>query len=353
MTAPLRSHGGDIYRNAVTLDFSANVNPLGTPEPVRRAVREAAERLAAYPDPEQQQLRQALSAHHGLPAEQILCGNGAAELIFQFAAAVRPRQALLPVPCFAEYAAALEAVDCRVTPLLLSRADGFALRADLPRRITDTTDALILCNPNNPTGRLIERPLLEDILRRCRQTGTQLLLDECFLDFTEEGEAASLLPLLRPGDPVLVLRAFTKMYGMAGVRLGYAVAGDPALPQEMRRRSQPWNVSTPAQAAGLAALGCRAFVEQTRALIRTERARMQRELTRLGLEVLEGAANFLLFWAAPGLREKLLKQGILIRSCASFPGLDDTAYRIAIRTRPENEQLIAAIECILMEDNDG
>jgi len=348
-----RAHGGDIYRNRVSLDFSANVNPLGTPEPVRRAVRESAERLAAYPDPACRALREALSARHGLSADHILCGNGAAELIFQFVAALRPRRALLPVPSFSEYAAALDAVDCKVEPLLLERSNSFRLPPDLPAHITPDTDLLLLCNPNNPTGQMIDRPLLKDILDRCRATHTHLLLDECFLDFTEEGEAASALPLLQEGDPVLILRAFTKMYGLAGIRLGYAMVGDPRLLPALRRQSQTWNVSTPAQAAGLAALACDEFVLRTKELISEEKSWMERQFQSLGLGFLPGSANFILFWAEPGLREKLLTEGILIRSCANYVGLDARAYRVAVRTREDNAQLIAALKRACMEDRYG
>ena len=337
-------HGGDVYHNRVELDFSANVNPLGTPPEVVRAVAESAERLAAYPDPYCGRLRQKLAAVHGVEPGDIVCGNGAAELIFQFAAALRPKRALLPVPSFSEYDAALSSVGCTSEYFMLSRADGFAVTEALLPAITAETDVLVLCTPNNPTGRSIAPALLQAILARCRETGTWLLLDECFLDLTDRGAEKSLIPLLRAGDRCFILRAFTKLYGMAGVRLGYAVCKDSAFLGALCRTVQPWNVSAPAQAAGEAALSCRAFVAKTLSLIAEEKAYLLRELRALGIDVLPGDANFLMLSGVPGLYDRLLSEkGILIRSCANYRGLEEGDCRIAVRTHEENVRLIAAL----------
>ena len=337
-------HGGDVYRNRVRLDFSANVNPLGTPPEVVAAVAASAERLAAYPDPYCSRLREKLAAVHGVGTEELVCGNGAAELIFQFAAAKRPKRALLPVPSFSEYEAALAAVGCETAFFPLERAGGFAVTEALLDALTPETDALILCTPNNPTGRSVAPELLEKLLARCRETGTWLLLDECFLDLTDAGAEKSVIPALREGDPCIVLRAFTKLYGMAGVRLGYAVCKNREMLERMCRSVQPWNVSAPAQAAGEAALGCREFVQRTLALIAAERDYLLRELKALGISVLPGDANFLMLSGVPGLYDRLRTDyGILIRSCANYRGLEEGDVRIAVRTHEENTQLIAAL----------
>jgi threonine-phosphate decarboxylase len=338
-------HGGDVYHNRVRLDFSANVNPLGTPPEVVRAVAESAERLAAYPDPYCGALREKLAAVHGVGANDIVCGNGAAEIIFQFAAALRPQRALLPVPSFSEYAAALDAVGCETVYFPLSRAGGFAVTEAILDAIAPGTDVLILCTPNNPTGRSVAPELLLKILERCRETGTWLLLDECFLDLTDAGAEKSLVPALREGDPCLVLRAFTKLYGMAGVRLGYAICRHREMLERMCRTVQPWNVSAPAQAAGEAALDCRAFVQRTLALIAEEKDYLLRSLRALGIDVLPGDANFLMLSGVPGLYARLRDDyGILIRPCANYRGLEEGDVRIAVRTHEENEQLIAALQ---------
>jgi threonine-phosphate decarboxylase len=340
-------HGGDVYRNRVRLDFSANVNPLGTPPEVVAAIAASAEQCAAYPDPYCSRLRERLAAVHGVQSADVVCGNGAAELIFQFAAARRPRTALLPVPSFSEYESALAAVDCKIEYFELKRAEGFAVTEALPDAITPATDALVLCTPNNPTGRSVDAALLGRILARCRETGTWLLLDECFLDLTDAGAERSIIPALRDGDPCLVLRAFTKLYGMAGVRLGYAVCKHREMLERMCRTVQPWNVSAPAQAAGEAALDCREFVQRTLALIAEEKDYLLTELRALGIDVLPGDANFLMLSGVPGLCEAMLERGILLRSCANYRGLGEGDCRIAVRTHAENEQLIAALREVI------
>ncbi len=340
-------HGGDIYKNAVTLDFSANVNPLGTPEPVKAAIRRSADAVFCYPDPYCTALREKLSALHGVNADAILCGSGAAELIFSFAAALRPKTALLPVPSFSEYETAFFAAGTEPIFHPLLRENGFALTNDILDAITDSTDVLMLCSPNNPTGRCIDKELLLSILDRCRKTQTWLFLDECFQDLCDADRAFSLIDALKEGDRALILRAFTKTYGMAGVRLGYAISKNKELLFNMSETVQPWNVSTVAQQAGLAALDCPDWAERARALFQTEKAYLLAELYALGVSVLPGDANYLLLSGVPTLYERLLEKGILVRDCANYRGLMKGDVRIAVRTHAENEALITAIAEVL------
>ena len=340
-------HGGDVYRNRVTLDFSANVNPFGTPEPVRAAIRESAERVSRYPDPYCTALRERLAATAGVSPDGILCGNGAAELIFSFAQAVAPKRALVPVPSFAEYETALRAAGVEPVFYPLRRETGFAVPEALLDAITPDTDALLLCSQNNPTGRSVDRALLLRILDRCRETGTVLFLDDCFQDLCDADKAFSLAGSLRDGDRVLLLRAFTKTYGMAGVRLGYAISKDRDLLVRMSGTVQPWNVSAVAQAAGLAALSCPGWAEQARALFAREKPYLLRGLSALGVGVLPGDANYLLLSGVPTLYEGLLHKGILVRDCANYRGLTKGDVRIAVRTREENAALLAAIREVL------
>ena len=336
-------HGGDVYKNRVTLDFSANVNPFGTPEAVKSAICAATEEISRYPDPYCMRLREKLAVLHGVSADAILCGNGAAELIFSFVSAQKPKNVLLPVPSFAEYEAALRfaGVEPLFYPLL--RENDCSLTEDVLAAITEDTDALMLCSPNNPTGRCVEKGLLFKILNRCRETGAWLFLDECFADLTDEDKAFSLIGSLQDDDRVLILRAFTKTYGMAGVRLGYAVSKNRGLLLKMSETVQPWNVSTVAQYAGLAALDCPDWAQKARALFRTEKAYLMKELSALGVSVLQSDANYLLLSGVPTLYERLLEKGILVRDCSNYRGLQKGDVRIAVRTREENAALIAAV----------
>ena len=340
------THGGDIYSHEVRLDFSVNVNPLGTPEAVKEAVRKAADSIAAYPDPCCTKLRAALSELHGTDPSWILPGNGAAELIYQFTASLRPKHALLPIPSFSDYEAALRASDCGIKFWPLRREEGFSVSERILPMITEDTDLVMLASPNNPTGRLVERELLLRILGRCRETGTWLFLDECFGDLTDRG-TPSLSEELTPSDRVFLLRAFTKTYAMAGLRLGYAVCPDRELLARISMASQPWNVSSIAQEAGLSALKCGDFLEEARKTLREEKAYLLTELRKLGISVLPGDANFLMLQGVPGLYEGLLQRGILIRNCGNYRGLLPGDCRIAVRTHAENEELLKAIGEVL------
>ena len=345
------THGGDIYKNHIRVDFSANVNPYGTPRAVREAVKRAAERIAVYPDPYCGPLRTKIAEMSGIAREDVICGNGAAELIYQFALSLRPETALLPAPSFSDYEEALSAAGTKVRHHKLRRGEGFRLTDRILPEITPKTGVLILGNPNNPTGLTVERGLLRQILARCWNTGTWLFVDECFMDLTDEEKADTLLPELREGDRVFLLRAFTKTYGMAGVRLGYGISKNRELLRRMSGLSQSWNVSAIAQAAGLAALAETGWAEKARALFRKEKPYLVRALTKADLTVYPGDANFLLFSGPASLGKELLDRGILIRDCRNYHGLSEGDFRIAVRTRRENRQLIGAIREIMDHGN--
>ena len=344
-------HGGDWmgYRELFgrdALDFSANVSPLGLPEGVAQAIRDALPLADRYPDPLCRTLRAALSRAEGVPQERILCGNGAADLIFRLVWARKPSRALVTAPTFAEYATALESVGCTVERFFLREQEDFVVTDAFCAAIRPGVDMVFLCQPNNPTGQLTALPLVEQILHRCAACGTLLVVDECFLDFLPDHALHTAKGLLREGN-LVILKAFTKLYGMAGVRLGYALSADTALLEQMQACGQPWGVSSLAQEAGLAALEETAYVEKVRALIAEQRPRLTAGLRALGLRVLDGRANYLLFQAPETLGEALRQRGAVLRSCANYPGLGPGWYRTAVRTGPENEQLLKLLAEVL------
>ena len=346
------THGGDWAgflreQGYLPLDYSSNVSPLGVPEGVRAALCAAANWADRYPDPLCRELRGALSRKENVPAEHILCGNGAADLIFRAVLARRPRRALVTAPTFAEYETALQTVGCTVEHAVLKAENGFALDKDFLHAITPGTDMVFLCEPNNPTGVTTAPALLTQILERCRVTGTLLVLDECFGDFLDAPEAHTRKADLAEFPNLLLLKAFTKLYAMAGVRLGYALCADTDFLERMRRTGQPWAVSSLAQAAGVAALEETDYVCRVRELTAMERAWLIGQLTGLGLRVIPGEANYLLFRSPCPLKEPLARQGILLRNCGNYVGLDDTWYRIAVRTRTDNRRLIEALGEVL------
>ena len=355
----LYPHGGDTlsYREAYgrdPIDFSANLNPLGTPPAVQEAVRRSAALCAAYPDPFCRRLRRALAEHEGVAVESVLPSNGAADLIFRLAYALRPARALLLAPTFSEYETALTAAGCACSFHYLREEDGFCLTDSILPRLGEGWDLVFLCNPNNPTGQPIPRALVEACLARCEANGALLAVDECFADFLDEPEAFTMKPFLAQHPRLLLLGAFTKLYAMAGLRLGWCLCSDRDLLDAMERAAQPWSVSTPAQEAGLAALGETAFVRRSRELIREQREWLRRELEALGMRVYGSQANYLFFRSPlPGLGERLRAEGILLRSCANYRGLGPDYYRAAVRLPQENEALIRAVRrCLERKEGD-
>ena len=338
-------HGCDVYRHkGIRLDFSANLNPLGMPPMVRRALVEQVDSFQRYPDPHCRALRAKLAAYHGVNAEQVLCGNGAADLIFRICACLRPGLALVSAPTFSEYERAVLVHGGQVKHHWLSRTQQFDLDESVLDAITPEVNLVFLCSPNNPTGRLIATDLLARVAQRCQKTGSMLVLDECFIDFTR-GE--SMLSQLGNYPNLLILRAFTKMYALAGLRWGYLLSGDVKLLQRIASFGASWSVSGPAQEAGLAALAEEGWIARTRAYVSSERALLSEKLESLGLRVLPGEANYLLVKARQPLYRSLLQSGILVRDCGNYSGLDSGFIRVAVRPRGESEELLRALRELL------
>ncbi len=338
-------HGGDIYGGKdEILDFSVNVNPLGMPASVKLAAAEAIKDCASYPDHSCRRLRRAIAERYGTDPEAVVCGNGASDLIYRLFAALRPKATLLAAPTFSEYEKAALSFGGEVRRHALSESASFGLTEGILDRLAADVDLLFLCNPNNPTGRLIERKLLSKILDGCADYGIFLALDECFLELSE-GWADSLIGRIEGNEKLFILRAFTKDYAMPGLRLGYGFCSDKGLLEKMGGAGQPWSVSVPAEAAGIAACGEAGFLKASREYIRRERERLAAALSGLGLGVVGSEANFILF-RAPGvkdLKERLLGRGLLIRSSAGFFGLTDEHYRVAVRREADNARLIKAL----------
>ncbi len=345
----MAAHGGNIYHGREQfLDFSANISPLGVPKGVQTAIEAAILRIVHYPDPMQQQLRQALAEYHGVQLEEIVCGNGGADVLFRYVAALSPKSALIPVPTFSEYEEALQQQGCQTT--FWQMKFPFVLTEEILQEMQKNTyDLLVLCSPNNPTGLCIPDQLLKQILKLAQKLGMAVLLDECFLDFVTDGEERSLIRELRRYPNLFILKSMTKRYAIPGLRLGYGLSSDSTLIEKIRTTGQPWSVSVLAGAAGCAALQEQAYVEQLQTLLKTERPIMQRELERLGFRVWESEANFL-FFHAPGqfdLEKRLFPYRILLRHCDNYRGLDACFYRTAIRTHEENQKLLYCLEQVL------
>ncbi|WP_455650109.1 pyridoxal phosphate-dependent aminotransferase [Enterocloster citroniae] len=353
-------HGGDIYSREIDLDYSANINPLGLPEGVRRVLAGCLDTdvCGLYPDSQCRKLRKALGRHHQVPEQWVICGNGAADLIFGLVYALKPGRALVTAPSFTEYEQALRAWGCCPDYLFLEEQAGFV--PDMDRLVSTVLqagqegapyDMVFLCNPNNPTGIPVPSRAVTKAVSACRQTGTLLVVDECFCDFLDQPQLYSVIPDLGDYGNLFVLKAFTKLYAMAGLRLGYGLCCDGALMEALQMVRQPWSVSGLAQMAGEAALEEQEYVERTRKLMGTERAWLTEGLKKLGCTVYDSQANYVFFKTKLGeeLGRRLLEKRVLIRSCGNYPGLDGSFYRICVKNREENKDLLGHMRAVFAE----
>lgn len=329
------AHGGDIYSNKVEMDFSVNINPLGMPELVKEAIVSNLDRYESYPDPECRELCEAIAAREDVSRDYVLCGNGAADLIMRMCFALHPKRALVCAPTFSEYEKAVLLSQGNVKEHTLYEGKNFEVSSGILEDI-EGTDVVFICTPNNPTGRLVD----VDLLERCADKASLLVVDECFLSFTQ---GKSLKFLLETHPNLIILKAFTKIYAMAGLRLGYMLCSNEQIRQKIKDFGQSWSVSTVAQVAGISALKCNGWEEATRELIGKERDFLKGELIKLGLHVFPSDANYMLFKSQKPLHSSLLKKAILIRSCANYSNLSGNYYRIGIKKHDLNVRLIEAI----------
>ena len=358
MTVKL-THGGDAagFRREYgydPLDFSANVSPLGVPDSVVRAITEAAIEADKYPDPLCRDLCDAIGEYEGVDPSFVICGNGAADIIFRFAGAMKNKKVLVTAPTFSEYETALAANGCEVTRYTLKEENGFRVGTGFLEEITDDTDIVFLCEPNNPTGVTSGRDFLKEALTRCEKHGALLVIDECFNEFIDDPQSLTMKEALSSTKSLLILKAFTKVFAMAGVRLGYCLCSNEEVLKGIREAGQPWSVSGLAQAAGIAALSEPEYVTRLSAMVRTERPFLKEGLEKLGLKVMPGEANYLLFRGPFDLEDRMRKRGILIRNCSNYPGLGEGWFRTSVRTREDNEKLLQIMkEELAGEAHDG
>lgn len=348
----ISEHGGDwrtyeLKYGRMPIDFSINVNPLGTCVAVRKAGVAAMNHVDRYPDPLCRELTEEIAQFEKLPSEYCVCGNGAADMIDRVVASVKPGRALITAPTFSGYEKALERAGCEVLFYDLSYSDGFSIQEDFLNHVKADIDIIFLCEPNNPTGVTSRPELLEEIIRGCSKKNIRLVIDESFNGFLEDPREHSMTRMLAEHHNLVILKSFTKIFAMPGLRLGYSLCADLEFNQKLRESGQSWPVSTVAQEAGKAALLQKDYIEETAALVRSEREYLAGELAKLGFDVAGGEADYILFRSDIPIFEPLCEAGILIRSCGNFRGLNDEWYRIGIRTHNDNVMLILELTGIV------
>ena len=377
-------HGGNIYKVfrekniKEILDYSSNINPYGIPESLKSRIIENLEILERYPDPDYVELREKLANLNNVNMSDIVLGNGATEIIFLFMKVINPKKILIVSPTFGEYERAVKATEIPGDIVSLSYSNGdnknienkeieieyFELKesddfnlniGNLKNQLEKKYDLLIICNPNNPTGKFLKLAQTEEILKECNKYDTKLFIDEAFIEFLADGMKESIINTEENKKNLFVTRAFTKFFAIPGLRLGYGMYFDKELEQKISEKKEPWSVNNFAEMAGLTVLDDAEYIEKTLKWITKEKIYMYEKLNEIsGIKVYETEVNFItgkidekLFLEGLNvkiLREKMLEQGILIRDASNFKFLDERFFRLAIKDRASNERVIEAMK---------
>jgi adenosylcobyric acid synthase (glutamine-hydrolysing) (EC 6.3.5.10) len=353
---PVRhSHGGNLRAlsqaaglpQGELLDFSANINPLGPPDWLRPLIESRISELVHYPDPEASELVAAISTQHRIPAAELLVGNGATELLHLLPRALGCSSLLLPVPSYSDYEAPARLQGLAVERFTLVPDNDFLLDPQQLAPLLKPGQMVLLGQPNNPTGRTFAAAALRDLA--ASHPASLFVVDESFIGFTD---ASQSLQQDRPAN-LLVVTSLTKLYAIPGLRLGYLTAAEAHI-QKLRAFLPTWSVNSLAQAVGARAVQDQDYLQQTRSMVTQQRQQLAQMLGQLpGLTIYPGEANFLLLRLdhstldAPQLAEQTLKQGIALRICANFQGLDQRYLRVAVRTETEQQQLCGVLHAIL------
>lgn len=353
-------HGGNIYEIAKRfgldpdkiIDFSASINPFGLCKKAEKKLREGLSAVLHYPDPQCSGLIKALAQFHGLEENQILAGAGSTEFIYAIPRVLKIQRALIVTPAFSEYENALEGStagsNCSIHYFETKEEDGFELSVEgLLFTLTQGYDALYLCNPGNPTGILTEKKDLRKILAQTEREKTWFILDEAFIDFREE---ESLKGEAKVSSRLILLRSLTKFFALPGLRVGYIISNKEVI-HKFSENKEPWTVNALAQIAAVESLKDKSYIARTREFIQLERDHLIQGLRAIpGFIPYPSAANYLLVQLHPSLnlsaaelREKLIPHGILIRDCNSFHHIGPYFFRVAVRSRRENNALLKAL----------
>jgi threonine-phosphate decarboxylase len=342
------------------LDFSGPVNSLGPSPKAVEAVKQNARLIRFYPDPNPVELRTEIAAYvgHGVCAENIVLGNGSIELIYMLTE-VFPRgfKAVIPVPSFTEYEKAVLRVGGEV--IFMQLPSDFALdTATVKKAVTDDTRIIYICNPHSPSGTLYSRETILDLAEFCQKKDIILSVDENYIEFSGKGSDITAVGYVKKYPNLFIIRSVTKFYGMPGIRLGYGIAAESFI-DTLQTVRQPWSINSLAGYATLAAFKDKEFIENTKRTIAKEKAEFARMLTEIGgLHVFPSETNFLLVkilkpkLTSTGLREELAKERLLIRDCSTFVGLDETYFRVTVRSYEENLILIEALKKALKMTSD-
>ena len=344
------SHGGKYGTknpDVNVIDFSSNVNPLGCHPGVKRYLKKQLNLISEYPDPNSTNLRVNLAWFTGVPKKQIVVGNGATEIIYNFCKTFlnKKTRVLIPIPTFSEYEVSAKLCECKIsffkTMDLSKNLQKFIMK--IPRN-----GCIFICNPNNPTGVLIKKKEMLKIISAAKKKSSLVFIDETFIELVPESNE-SLIKYIKNYENLFILRSLTKSFGLAGIRIGYGVSNSQII-DPLQKIKIPWNVSYMAQRAASAAICYHPFLEKTCKLIKKEKDFISSNLAKSKkFTCYNSSTNFILVKTkikSRLLQKKLQRKKILIRDCSTFRGLNQNYIRVAVKTRKENIKLVKALEAI-------
>lgn len=354
-------HGGNIDeicrvynidRESIT-DFSANINPLGLNLNIKNSIIDNLSDVVNYPDITYYELKEEISKFEEIKKENIFLGNGAAECIFNLARALNPKKTLLLAPSFSEYEEGVKSVYGDIEYFLLKEEDDFKLTDELIEKLDESIDLLFICNPNNPTGVITDGIYLEKLIKRAEKLNIFVAVDESFLDFVDNKDKYSVMKLIYKYSNLIIVKSLTKFYAIPGLRIGFGVTNNEDLLRKIDRVTMSWNVNTLASIAAVCGLKEITYNKESIDYVNTEREYLYNKLKDMkSVKVFLPSVNFIFFKIKEDmdLKMELLKYGILIRSCNNYIGLDDKFYRIAVRTREENNKIINALNKVFNDE---
>lgn len=341
-----RAHGGIHYHKGVSnvIDFSTNVNPLGPSPKVISAVKKNLMLISSYPDPDSKELKDAIAEYIAVDNENMVIGNGANELIHLFADAFvkKDDKVVIPMPTFFEYEFACDKNSASITYVGLG---DFKFNRESIIDAIKGAKVVFVCNPNNPSGMLAGRKDVEQVLERAYNNNTLVFLDECFMEFVDEPAKNSFASYVNEFENLAVLRTFTKAFGLAGLRIGYCLAGKK-ISRMLNRAKVPWNANALAQKAAVAALKDHEYLDKTRKLVKREKKYLYDNIKKF--ITYDSDTNFFLIKLSNidslTLQSKLLKKKILVRDCSTFTGMGTDFVRVAVQKHDANTLLVKAMK---------
>ncbi|WP_411168706.1 threonine-phosphate decarboxylase CobD [Clostridium sp. MB05] len=332
------------------IDFSANINPIGINTNIKLEMIKALEEVERYPDITYYDLKLSISEFEKINIEDLVLGNGAAEVIFNLVRALKPKKVLIPAPTFGEYEEAILSINGDIEYYILEEHNNWNISEDILNYIKEDIDMIFICNPNNPTGVLTNKDLIRNIAKKALETNTTVVVDESFLDFIEASDNYTSLDLIEEYKNIFVIKSMTKIFAIPGIRIGYGISKNEEILEKIVEVSVPWNVNVVAEKAAIIALKEEEYIKETINYIGKEKNYLFSELMKINkIKVFKPSVNFIMFKTLENidLKKIMLKENLVIRSCGNYKGLSDNYYRIAVRTRKENEKFICTLKSLI------